>query len=160
MEKDKSLMSERDIAALAVAASGRFLLTGAGATVGVASCIGAAPVVAGALIGAGAYYLGKLFLSDEDDSAEERLVEEINRTMLDVKVGDKQGSTVYYVENLNINISPDVVKQMNINPKEGIYQLQTQFKESVQTIQIPNAENVFINPEKVEIKGNEDMERR
>ena len=156
MEKDKSFLSERDFVTLAIAASSRFLLTGAGATVGAATCIGAAPVVVGALIGAGAYYLGKLFLSDEDDSAEERLIEEINRTKIDVKVEDKQGTTIYYVENLNINITPEVVKQMNINPKEGISQLQTQLKESVQNIQIPNAENVIINPEKVEIKGSED----
>lgn len=156
MEKDKSLVSERDIAALAVATSSRLLFTGVGVPVGAATVVGAAPVIASALIGAGAYYLGKLFLSDEDESAEERLVEEINRTTLDVKVGDKQGTTICYIENLNINITNEVVKQMNINPKEGINQLQTQLKESIQTIKIPNAENVFINPQKVDFKANED----
>ena len=161
-KKTNTIISEKDIALMAVEASSRMLLQGAGGmAVGAVAGVIASPLAFSALIGAGAYWLGKLFLTSNEESAEKKFIDAINRTTLDVKVGESgdisttvntvphaeqkaetivktvsevkplavqgtQGTTVYYIENLNITLDVDMVHQLNLNPKEVINKLTEQ----------------------------------
>ena len=49
-------------------------------------------------------------------------------------VKDNNGVTYYYIENLNITVTADIVHQLNINPKEVINMLTEQVKQDSSSI--------------------------
>lgn len=48
-----------------------------------------------------------------------------------ITVENKEGATIYNIQNLNIYLTADVVQQLNINPKQVINQLHEQIKEEL-----------------------------
>ena len=111
MEDNHSLISKRALSPLAIAAGSKLLLESAGVVGAVAI---SSPILVGSLLAAGAFCIGKIF--SEDDESES---------------GDaNQGITYVQIQNLNINLTADVVQQLNMNPKEVFNQLSEQIKES------------------------------
>ena len=51
-----------------------------------------------------------------------------------ITVENKEGTTIYNIQNLNIYLTADVVQQLNINPQQVINQLHEQIKEEIDKI--------------------------
>lgn len=64
-KEEKSLIDSPNLATLAVAAGSKFLLEGLGAGA-VGAAVVSSPLLVATLIGAGAFYVGKLFTEDND----------------------------------------------------------------------------------------------
>ena len=154
MEDNHSLISKRALSPLAVAAGSKLLLESAGVVGAVAI---SSPILVGSLLAAGAFCMGKLFSEDdESESGDAKIIESLQRTSLNVEIAPSgevsttvgnaikptgitneqvvvernQGITYVQIQNLNINLTADVVQQLNMNPKEVFNQLSEQIKES------------------------------
>ena len=156
-DEKKSLIESPSVAPLVVAAGSKFLLEELGAAA-VGSAIVASPVLVSTLLAAGAFYVGKLLSGDNDNSADGKILESLQRTSLDVRIADdgqmtttvstatetsasvkvdqqvtvknQQGTTTVHIENLTINLNAEMVQQLNMNPKEVINQLTEQIQQT------------------------------
>ena len=154
-----SLIETPSVAPLLVATGSKFLLEELGASAIGAAAV-TSPVLVGTLLAAGAFYVSKLFTEDESKAGDNdnKILKSLQRTSLDVhidnegqmsttvstasettasisvdqqvKVENRQGSTVVHIDNLTINLNAEMVQQLNMNPKEVINQLAEQIKET------------------------------
>lgn len=154
MEEDHPLVPKHSLAPLVLAASSKFLLESAGVA-GAAAIT--SPFLVGSLLAAGAFCIGKLFSEDDaSESGDAKIIESLQRTSLNVEIAPSgevsttvgnatkaavktseqvvverhQGTTIVQIQNLNINLTADVVQQLNMNPKEVINQLSEQINET------------------------------
>lgn len=153
--KQTSLIETPSVAPLLVATGSKFLLEGLGASAIGAAAV-ASPMLVGTLLAAGAFYVSKLFTEDESKTSDSdnKILKTLQRTSLDVhidnrgqmsttastlaessasanvdqqvKVENRQGTTVVHIDNLTINLNAEMVQQLNMNPKEVINQLAEQ----------------------------------
>lgn len=156
--KQTSFVETPSLAPLFVATGSKFLLEGLGASA-VGAAVAASPVLVGTLLAAGAFCMSKLFTEDDTKSQGDKILESLQRTSLDlqiqqdgqmtttvststetsatvkvdqqVKVENRQGTTIVHIDNLTINLNAEMVQQLNMNPKEVINQLTEQIKKSV-----------------------------
>lgn len=159
MEEERSQMPKQSLVPFVIAAGSKVLLENMGAvgTIGAAAAFAASPFLVGSLLAAGAFHLGKLFFEDDaSESRDTKIIESLQRTSLNVEIAPsgevsttvsnatptadrpgkqvvierRQETTIVQIQNLNINLTSDVVQQLNMNPKEVINQLTEQIKET------------------------------
>ena len=51
-----------------------------------------------------------------------------------ITVENKEGTTIYNIQNLNIYLTADIVQQLNVNPQQVMNQLHEQIKEEIDRI--------------------------
>ncbi len=108
--KNKTIAESPSLVPLAVAASSKCLLESLGAvTIGSSAIY--SHVLLGTMLAVGAFYIGKLFSSENKEMVE-----------------NHQGTTAIHIDNLTINLNAETVQQLNMNPKEVI----NQFKDQIQ----------------------------
>jgi len=108
-----------------IAANGKFLLESIGNSA-IKAALLTSPMLMN-LLAAGAVHIGKLFSDDDSTSPKDDTPVEATGSMY---VERKQGTTIIHIENLTINLTAEVVQQLNINPEEVINQLTEQIQQT------------------------------
>ena len=142
-----------------LATSSKQLLQGTGAGRLIGAAFLSSPVLAATLLSAGAFYTSKIYAKENEDTSDDKILESLQRTSLNVEIDpsgqlsttvntvpdpvkddntcqspvsveNRQGTTIIQIQNLNINLTAQVVEQLNMNPKEVINQLTEQIRET------------------------------
>ena len=121
----KAVIMEQGKISSAIAASGKFLLESIGDSA-VRAVFLTSPMLM-SLLAAGALRIGKLSSDDDRDSSKDDAPVKATDSMY---VERKQGTTIIHIENLTINLTAEVVQQLNMNPEEVVNQLTEQIQQT------------------------------
>ena len=121
------MILEKDTVSSAFAAGGKFLLESVGTSV-VGAAFLASPMLM-RLFAAGAVHIGRLF--SDGDSTSPKADAPVGATD-SMCIERQQGTTIIHIHNLaiTINLTADVVHQLNMNPEEVINQLTEQIQQT------------------------------
>ena len=62
------------------------------------------------------------------------LMREYDKLVAPITVENKEGTTIYNIQNLNIYLTADIVQQLNVKPQQVMNQLHEQIKEEIDRI--------------------------